>query len=394
MFRKVLFWSHLVSGVLAGFVILMMSFTGVLLTYERQILAWAEQQDYLTDVQNQQRLSLDQLLFITSNEHAEFSPSALLITNDPGAPVTLSAGRSGSISLNPLTGEEMETGSESLEGFFSTVTGIHRWFNLSGESRNTARAITGASNLAFLFLIFSGFYLWFPKIWTWSAFRIRLLFRNTAGKSKARDFNWHHVMGFWSAIPLIFVVATASVFYYPWANNLVYQIYGEEVPRRGAGPAPTANNANTGNGSLPTEPPAYLALDTLFKSAVASLESSGDNWRQISLALPRDNNPTINLAIDQGNGGQPHLRHNMVLDRQSGEVTQWQPFSSQSPGRQTRSIVRFLHTGEVLGIWGQTIAGLVSLFSLFMVWTGIALAWRRVISPLFRKKSISQTRPL
>ena len=40
--RKVLFWCHFTAGVCAGLVILLMSFTGVLLTYERQILAWAE----------------------------------------------------------------------------------------------------------------------------------------------------------------------------------------------------------------------------------------------------------------------------------------------------------------------------------------------------------------
>jgi uncharacterized iron-regulated membrane protein len=48
--------------------------------------------------------------------------------------------------------------------------------------------------------------------------------------------------------------------------------------------------------------------------------------------------------------------------------------------------VRFLHTGEALGIVGQTIAGLVSFTSVLMVWTGIALAWRRLVSPLFRRK--------
>jgi uncharacterized iron-regulated membrane protein len=393
MFRKVFFWSHLVSGVLAGLVILMMSVTGVLLTYERQILAWAEQSDFLSDIQGQERLTLDQLFFIAKTEYPDSFPTSIVITNDPGAPVTFSAGRSGGFSLNPLTGEAMETGSESLEHFFSTITGIHRWFNLSGEKRSTARAITGASNLIFLFLIFSGFYLWFPKIWTWGAFRIRFLFRNTAGKSKARDFNWHHVMGFWSAIPLIFVVATASVFYYPWANNLVYQVYGEEVPRRGAAPAPAItsaiNSANQATGSLPAKQADYLSLQALYANAAHYLDSSGDKWRQISLGLPRGNSPTINLAIDQGNGGQPHRRHNMVLDRESGDIAAWQPFSSQSPGRQTRSIVRYLHTGEVLGLWGQTIAGLVSLTSIFMVWTGLALAWRRLVSPLFRKKKLS-----
>jgi uncharacterized iron-regulated membrane protein len=45
-----------------------------------------------------------------------------------------------------------------------------------------------------------------------------------------------------------------------------------------------------------------------------------------------------------------------------------------------------LHTGEALGIVGQTIAGLVSLTSILIVWTGLALAWRRLIQPLYRRK--------
>ena len=46
MFRKTIFWTHLVCGVAAGLVVLMMSVTGVLLTYERQMLAWADRAHY------------------------------------------------------------------------------------------------------------------------------------------------------------------------------------------------------------------------------------------------------------------------------------------------------------------------------------------------------------
>ncbi|CAN5799823.1 hypothetical protein BH23GEM5_BH23GEM5_06000 [soil metagenome] len=42
LFRTVLFWCHLSVGVLAGVVVLVMSVTGVLLTYQRQITAWAD----------------------------------------------------------------------------------------------------------------------------------------------------------------------------------------------------------------------------------------------------------------------------------------------------------------------------------------------------------------
>ncbi len=40
--RRVFFWSHLCAGLTAGAVILVMSVTGVLLTYERQITEWAD----------------------------------------------------------------------------------------------------------------------------------------------------------------------------------------------------------------------------------------------------------------------------------------------------------------------------------------------------------------
>ncbi len=42
MVRSTIFWIHLVCGVAAGLVVLMMSVTGVILTYERQVGAWAD----------------------------------------------------------------------------------------------------------------------------------------------------------------------------------------------------------------------------------------------------------------------------------------------------------------------------------------------------------------
>ena len=82
----------------------------------------------------------------------------------------------------------------------------------------------------------------------------------------------------------------------------------------------------------------------------------------------------------------------MTLDAATGEVVSWNPFTSQTPGRQARSWVRFLHTGEALGIVGQTVAGLVSLTSMLMVWTGLALAYRRLIAPLFARNRHLTTR--
>lgn len=59
-------------------------------------------------------------------------------------------------------------------------------------------------------------------------------------------------------------------------------------------------------------------------------------------------------------------------------LNMWEPFSSYTRGRQLRSIMRFAHTGEVIGIAGQTIAGLVSTGGAVLVLTGLALAIRRL----------------
>ena len=53
------------------------------------------------------------------------------------------------------------------------------------------------------------------------------------------------------------------------------------------------------------------------------------------------------------------------------------PFTDQSPGVQARRWVRFLHTGEALGLAGQTLAGLASAAAALLVWTGLSLALRR-----------------
>ena len=235
MVRSTIFWIHLVCGVAAGLVVLMMSFTGVLLTYERQILAWADRTTYPPPSRDAKRLPLEDLVASAKLHRPELVATTIVLRNEPDAPVVLGAGRSGSLLVDPYSGAVSDPGAAGLRSFFAAVTGWHRWFNVTGENRAAARAITGASNLAFLFLILSGMYLWLPRVFKWAAFRARLLFTGKAATSKARDFNWHHVFGIWSAIPLAVVVATAVVFSYPWANDLVYRAAGDQPPRAGGG---------------------------------------------------------------------------------------------------------------------------------------------------------------
>lgn len=382
MFRKTVFWVHLVCGVASGLVVVMMSVTGVLLTYERQMGEWAAGAPRVVAPTGAERRPLEELVAAVRAFDPAFAVSGIALRNAADAPVTVSAGRAGSLYVDPYTAEISAPRGEGFRAFLAAVRGWHRWFNVNGEHRDIARAVTGASNLAFLFLILSGLYLWLPRVAKWAAFKTRLIFNSKATTAKARDFNWHHVFGIWSAIPLAVVVATATVFSYPWANALVYRSFGEEPPaRRGGGGPPAAVERSRAPAAKPVPPAAPLGYDALLASAAAH---AGTDWRTLTLTLPAADAATVRVAVDYGDGGQPQLRGTLTLDAATGEVEDWAPFSSQTPAQQARSLIRFLHTGEALGLVGQTIAGIVSLTSVLMVWTGLALAWRRLVSPLFR----------
>jgi uncharacterized iron-regulated membrane protein len=384
--RRTVFWIHLVAGIVAGLVILMMSVTGVLLTYERQMLARADKLVYSDSSELTVRQPVAVILDAATAHQPGINPATLSLSADADTPVLVGFGRNRQLYINPYNAEVLEAGDQRIRRFFSMVTQWHRWFGADGKNRDIARAITGAGNLIFLLLIFTGIYLWLPRLWRWHLVRAVLLFNPRVTSGKARDYNWHHVFGIWSALPLIAVVATAVVFSYPWANNLVYRIVGEEAPAGGRHGPPSAVSETPLEtmGSVRTVQDARrLNLDLLLQRAIINVP----DWRSITVALPGINDNTVTFDIDTGTGGQPQKRTSLTLDRNTGAVRQQQSFANLSPGRQIRSIIRFAHTGEVLGVAGQTLAGIVSFTSILMVWTGFALAWRRLIVPVLKKRT-------
>ena len=93
------------------------------------------------------------------------------------------------------------------------------------------------------------------------------------------------------------------------------------------------------------------------------------------------------ITVDEGYGGQPQYRRTLSVDRASAAIVKTESFDDLGPGRRLRSWLRFAHTGEIYGIPGQTIAGLVSAGGAVLVYTGIALALRRLWAWLRRRSA-------
>jgi uncharacterized iron-regulated membrane protein len=67
-----------------------------------------------------------------------------------------------------------------------------------------------------------------------------------------------------------------------------------------------------------------------------------------------------------------------VLLTYERQILAWADSEYRSTVPPVRVPRRFTHTGDVLGLTGQTVAGLVSLGGVVLVWTGLALAWHRL----------------
>lgn len=371
--RKAFFWIHLSVGVLAGLVILIMSATGVLLMYQRQITNWADGMSVQPPSGSASRLPVETLLQkVTDVESGTLS--AITLSSDPETAASFAFGREKTVFVDPYTGKILGQGSKRVRAFFQSMIDWHRWLGMSGERREIGKAITGASNLGFLFLVLSGMYLWWPRNWNLRSLRAITVFdRSLSGK--ARDWNWHNVIGIWSAIPLAIVVFTATFFSYPKATELLYRAAGEIPPPRPTAPTTARNSAprEERGGSRAQEKVTVARLNEFWAKA----EGHIPGWRTISLRFPGSSTAPMVFTIDRGTGARPDLRAQLTLNSKSGDVEKLENYETYSAARKIRLWVRWLHTGEAGGWLGQTIAGAASAAGAVLVWTGISLAIRR-----------------
>jgi uncharacterized iron-regulated membrane protein len=235
-----------------------------------------------------------------------------------------------------------------------------------------------------------------PRSWAASQLRAITVFRSGL-RGRARDFNWHNVIGIWSVVPLVLIVVECLADVVSVGQCGSVSGGGRSAADRWRGWRAASRRADAGgrgarrgreSRSVEAASRADASgqtLNALWKQA----ERQVDDWRSISLRLPNDATAPLTFTIDRGMGGQPQLRGTLTIDRATGNVVRWETFDTQTTGRRLRTFTRFAHTGEFFGVAGQTIAGLASAGAVVLTWTGLSLALRRLSS--WRKRRRDRT---
>src|SRR5215813_9329665 len=292
--RRALFWLHLTAGVIAGTIIFFLAITGACLAYERQIITWADRAQQVSE--NGTTQSLPALLESAKN-YAHAPAAAIVIHNDPAAPVEVTVGREPArvLLLNPYSATVLGESAPHTRNFFTKVRALHRWFGMQGANRATARAIKGAFTLAMLFLVCSGIILWTPRKWTRQHVGKSLFFRGNL-QGRARDWNWHNVIGIWLALPLLLISLTGVIMAYPWANDLLYRLTGNPPPPRQAETSAREMRSTASQHHAHDDHGANTVPNVEELLSIANERVPG--WRTISLRLTPDAKSTV-LQVDR-----------------------------------------------------------------------------------------------
>lgn len=357
MVRKSLFWIHLVTGLVAALPLTIMALTGIVLSFEHQIVDSANRDARVVARSEARRLLLDSLVARAMGEEAA-KITAIAVEADPLRSVEVRQGREGKRRVDPWTGE-VKTQGASMEAAFALVERVHRWLG----SREIGGKVTGVSVLLCLVLSCTGLVLWWPR--KVAALR-QVVWPRRGLQGKARDWQWHNSIGVLVLPMFVWLCLTGTVMSWKWAESLLYRVAGPETPRR---PEPPKAGSAVRERKADSFPRSWQTwMDTALAHAPAG-------WTSVVLTAPQK--PGAGAMAQFRTTAQRVPSGGAVTMNSDGRFESWTPARSDR-GARWRMLVKPLHTGELFGWAGQAAMAMASGGVLILVWTGLSLAWRRV----------------
>ena len=359
MYKNIWFKLHLILGLSAGFILLIVGFTGAMLSFEREILSAINQDTYKVTVFDKAKLSTKELLEKFQEQKPQSKINGITISSFEDDSVSINVAGEGENArkgvtyyVNPYTAEILP----ELKGvsFFKTVENIHRRLLLD----DLGKQVVAFSVVSLLFLMFSGIYIYFPRIKKSFSQSLKLNFQ-----SKGRFFlaNLHSAIGMW-VIPFYLVFCLTGLYWsYDFVSNGLHTITGVEKPKKPQMQGFLGEKISFDDISL--------AVDT-FKNLVENKYSSA------ALRFPQKGSVYSfdYLAVDV-----PHERakNKIEFDIKTNQVSKHEKYEDKTLTQKLMGSILPLHTGEYFGVVGQTLMFLASLMMPLFAITGLMLYVKR-----------------
>ncbi|MFD1604402.1 PepSY-associated TM helix domain-containing protein [Flavobacterium artemisiae] len=350
-------WLHLWLGLSSGLVVFIVALTGSLMVFEKEIDQFINPEFYNVTSIGTSKKSLDYCINVLEKEYSIKKISRISTWNDPSRTIVITGKNkdkeSQIFSMDPYTGKVLGT-ILYRDRFFSIVLSLHRELLLG----DIGKIITGVSCLIFVFLLFSGLILWWPK-------KIKNLKQRLSVKWSAsfRRINWdfHSTFGFYSLTFLLIISLTGLVWSFDWFEKTLYFMADGAVKKV---------SLKVEN---PTKIDPELDHNNFYQTIYNKTDSIFSYKGNIQIRIPSDTINSIQVLKEHLDIRIPDQSSAVYFDKYTGENIEIRPYASFSRGDKVKRLVYPIHTGSVFGYPTKIIAFLVTLFALTLPITGLII---------------------
>ncbi|MFC6840264.1 PepSY domain-containing protein [Xanthomonas theicola] len=365
MTKKLLFQLHWLLGISAGLVLSVMGLSGATLSFEDEIVRWANPPLAAAAARHAAGESPLPLAELARRLDLGGAHRATRLLIDPTGTrpshVRLAGRDGGRLYFDPYTGQTMPE--PRLTGLFEFAEDLHR--NLLSGKRG--KAVTGACALALIFFCLSGLYLRWPRQWwSWRAWWV------VEWKRQGRSFLWslHSVIGTWCLALYLLIALTGLYWSYDWYRRGLQTVLGGE-------------RAHAEGGGRGGKPPAldYARLQTTLDAL------PGVRRAYLDVRLPGRAGQPLSVRYLAPDPVHSRAFDSVEIDPHSGATVR-QDYRQQPLAQQLLSSVFALHSGSFFGLAGRVVVMLASLcMSLFFV-TG----WLLYLDRRRKKRALHRAR--
>lgn len=377
LFRIVVDKLHLWLGLGAGVIVLIISITGCLFVFQKEVNDYYYRKILYVTPENTPLRPVSELKKIAQAALGPDKPAMSITTyarpdmawefmaykgNDTALTYFGTLEYYESVLVNPYTGKV--TGRIDYKyNFFSIVKGIH-WSLLLNDKYG--QTIVGWSTLIFVVLMITGLIMWWPKKWN-KANRDKSFKIKWKAGFKRVNYDLHNVLGFYAMIIALVIAFTGMVWAFTWFQTTVYVVASRSITPPDVKQYESAKTA----AQLSQDP-----LDIAYSKALPILKDA----KRIFIA-PAFGETGVNTI--SGNKGEEtyYGSDNLTFDQYSGKLLGRRNDSHKNAGERLIDMNYDIHVGAIAGLPGKILAFIISLICASLPVTGFYVWWGK------RKKS-------
>lgn len=353
---------HLWLGLVSGLVVLIVSITGCIFVFQKEITE-ARHPEWYFVTPREHTLPLDSLRHTAQAALGAGYPLSYLVAwRDPGrswefmsyrendTALTIFGGMEyyRSVFLDPHTGQVTGFRDYKYE-FFSIVKYLH-WSLLLNTPYG--QPIVAWSTVIFVIGLVTGLVLWWPKKWT-KAMRDRSFKIKWKASFRRVNYDLHNVPGFYSLIPALIIAVTGLIFVWPPA-----------MP-----PPPATRSIVAPATGSPLDQALRTSLDSLSSAVRFGVAPAFGKEGPIYVYAYRDAETYYGYDVLQ-------------FDQYSGRMLDHMHNAKKTKMQRLVEMNYDLHVGAIAGLTGKIIAFIVSLICASLPVTGFLVWYLKRRKPL------------